>query len=189
MTDDTDAPTDTNASSDPPGKTSIRPLATVSGRDATIAVREVETPKGTRLELESTERDASVRLDAVALESLTWQDRDTYRSFLHDVDTTARDGDPADVVATSDPADVVATSDPDDGPGGTTEDPTTTRLVEVTNEFAHVVVSEVETGDGDRLELTAPKMDFTVYLNATALAGVAHQSQETFTELLRRRVE
>lgn len=168
----------------PVGKTTVRPLAELREADATVAVREVETPKGTRLELESVDRGERIRLDAVALESLTWQDRETYERFL-DPDAGGDSGE-RDAESDAEAGDdrypnLVATDRIDDA--------STTRLVDITNEFAHVVVREVATPDRTLVELTAPKMDFTVYLNALALDGVVRQSTATFTELLRRRVE
>jgi len=150
-------------------KTSVRPLVELPGDGATVAVREVETPKGERLELESVGTGETGRLDAVALETLTWQDRETFETFVSE----RPDGDPDAVVATA------------AVPG----DASTTGLVEITNEFGHVVVREVTGADEPLLELAAPKMDFAVVVNAVALDGVVGQPPETFTELLRRRVE
>jgi hypothetical protein len=49
---------------------------------ALVRVRKVETGNGMRLEIESPRLGSRVRLDAVALESLTWQPSDTYSRFL-----------------------------------------------------------------------------------------------------------
>jgi hypothetical protein len=151
-------------------KTRVRPLAELRGDGTTVAVREVETPKGERLELESVATGETIRLDAVALETLTWQERDAFENFVAE----GLDG--------SDPGAVVATTEV---PG----EASTTRLVEITNEFGHVVVREVTGATEPLLELAAPKMGFAVVVNAVALGGVVGQPPETFTELLRRRVE
>lgn len=48
------------------------PILIVSNEFATVTVRKVRTRNGERLEIRSGER--SVRLDAIALEALTWSD-------------------------------------------------------------------------------------------------------------------
>lgn len=49
---------------------------------ATVRVRTVETRNGTRLEISSQRLGYSIQLDAIALESLTWQPMETFSRFL-----------------------------------------------------------------------------------------------------------
>ena len=49
---------------------------------ALVRVRKVSTGNGMRLEIESPRLGRSVRLDALALESLTWQSSETFSRFL-----------------------------------------------------------------------------------------------------------
>lgn len=148
-------------------KTAVRSLATIEGDDAEVTVRIVETPKGERLELESVAGD-SIRLDAVALECLAWQDRSRFASFFG-----AAEGDPADHGSlVAHPHDQLTRRD----------------LTSITNEFAHVDVRAIP-GSPDLLELGAPKAGVTVCLTAPALAKVAAQRPEAITELVRQRVE
>jgi hypothetical protein len=49
---------------------------------ALVRVRKVETRNGMRLEIESPRLGRSIRLDALALESLTWQPAETFSHFL-----------------------------------------------------------------------------------------------------------
>jgi hypothetical protein len=49
---------------------------------ASVRVRKVNTRNGMRLEIESPRLGSRVRLDALALESLTWQSPDTFSRFL-----------------------------------------------------------------------------------------------------------
>ena len=49
---------------------------------ALVRVRRIETRYGMRLEIESPRLGSRVRLDALALESLTWQPPDTFSRFL-----------------------------------------------------------------------------------------------------------
>lgn len=50
----------------------VEQLASVSDADVEVRIVRVRTGNGTRIRLES--GDASIALDAIALESLTWQD-------------------------------------------------------------------------------------------------------------------
>ena len=49
---------------------------------ALVAVRKVWTRNGARLEIRSPRLGYSIALDALALESLTWQTMDTFSKFL-----------------------------------------------------------------------------------------------------------
>jgi len=148
-------------------KTDVRPLGSLGREGAAVTLRYVDTPKGERLELESPGRD-SIRLDALALECLAWQDRERFEAVFGALDGDARDASPV--------------VDPDD-PGSGSE------LASITNEFAHVEVRKVTAADGERLELVAPKAGAAVTLTAGALERVAAQSQSTITDMVRRRVE
>lgn len=54
----------------------------LSNEYATVRVRRVHTRNGVRLELTSVKLGTSIRLDPLALESLTWQTSDTFSRFL-----------------------------------------------------------------------------------------------------------
>ncbi len=56
----------------------------IADEHGAVRVRKVKTRNGERLELHSLEHGRSVRLDALALESLTWQTMDTFSAFLRD---------------------------------------------------------------------------------------------------------
>jgi hypothetical protein len=49
---------------------------------ATVRVRKVETRNGARLEIASQRLGYSIQLDAIALESLTWQPMETFSRLL-----------------------------------------------------------------------------------------------------------
>ncbi len=48
------------------------PVIVVSNEFATVTVRKVRTRNGERLEIRSAAQNRSVKLDAIALEALTW---------------------------------------------------------------------------------------------------------------------
>lgn len=58
------------------------PVIKVTNEFATVTVKKVRTRNGTRLEISSPRLGCSIQLDALALESLTWQPMDTFSRFL-----------------------------------------------------------------------------------------------------------
>ncbi len=54
----------------------------VGNEFAVVSVRKVFTRNGERLEIVSPRLGFTIRLDALALESLTWQPMDTFTRFL-----------------------------------------------------------------------------------------------------------
>lgn len=144
----------------------VRTLTTIRGADTAVVVRAVETPKGERLELEAPAAGDRIRLDAVALETLTWQDDASFTRLL---------------VGREEPPSTIGTSY--EGPS------TATALTAITNEFGHVNVRELDTPDGPRLELDAQNMAHAAQLTPAALAAIAAESTATFTELIREKIE
>jgi hypothetical protein len=58
------------------------PPITISNEFADVRIRKVWTRNGERLEIAALRRGFRIRLDAVELESLTWQPPDTFSGFL-----------------------------------------------------------------------------------------------------------
>lgn len=54
----------------------------------------------------------------------------------------------------------------------------------IANEFAHVTVRKVDTPEGELIELSAPKRERSVRLDAATLWALAGESSETFSALL-----
>jgi hypothetical protein len=151
------------------GLTDVTLLTHVSDGTSEVAVRRVDTPKGTRLELEAIDTGHRLRLDAVTLECLTWQDKETFLSFVDRNDSQDSAG----------RVDVQRDSSGDN----------ISNLTSVTNEFGHVDVGVYEDATSRWLQITAPKLGFTTRLNAAALESVVWQDRKTFTELIRNRLE
>jgi hypothetical protein len=55
---------------------------------------------------------------------------------------------------------------------------------EIANEFAHVIVSKVQTRNGERLSIRAPKLNREIVLCPLESESLTWQSDETFTEFL-----
>ncbi|WP_256301537.1 hypothetical protein [Haloarchaeobius salinus] len=147
----------------------VTPLTRVATQGTAVVVRRVTTPKGARLELDASRVDERIRLDAVTLECLAWQDRSTFLSFLDQQEQSR----PAD--------ELLVQREPGDN--------LTEELTRITNEFGHVEIQVPDTDTPTWVELVAPKLGYTTRLNAVALESIASQDQSTFTELLRQRLE
>lgn len=56
----------------------------IANEFAEVLVRRVRTRNGVRLEVSSPRMGTRIRLDALELESLTWQDPEVFSEFLED---------------------------------------------------------------------------------------------------------
>ncbi|MGG1599355.1 hypothetical protein [Paenibacillus naphthalenovorans] len=54
----------------------------------------------------------------------------------------------------------------------------------VGNEFTQVIVKKVYTRNGERLEITSPKLNHSIQLDPLALESLTWQEPEVFTEFL-----
>jgi hypothetical protein len=130
-----------------------------------VRVEKRYTRKGERLHVRSQTGD-SISLDALLLESVSWQGHDGPLAGMIDTDVDAG----VDDLTSAD------RPDPQDDVGAP---------ITVTNEFAEVRIRKVATSLGDRLQIAAPKMDFDVLLHASSLAQLAAlDTDETLTQLL-----
>lgn len=122
-------------------------------RGRSVAVAKVETRNGERVEVAA--GDATNRLDALALESLTWQDDDAF------ADLTGRAHEPA--------------------PGTDGDAVSRTTLG---NEYAVVHLRLFETEAGRRLELASPKLGYSCRLDAGEVSALARTPTSFFSGLL-----
>jgi hypothetical protein len=58
------------------------PVLEVANEFSTVRVQRVKTRNGMRLRISSPKLDRAIDLDALALESLTWQSMETFSRFL-----------------------------------------------------------------------------------------------------------
>lgn len=131
----------------------------INNGGATALVRKVRRKNGARLEVFSPELDQRVYLDALLLESISWQTPETFAESLEGLSETAR----------TTPEDRIDSED---------------EYVEIGNEFATALVRKVRAGDGARLEIFSPKLDYRVYLDPSLLEGLARQTPDTLSKLL-----
>lgn len=57
-------------------------------------------------------------------------------------------------------------------------------LLDIANEFAHVQVRKVWTRNGERLEISAPRLDYKIRLDPLELESLTWQTTETFSKFL-----
>lgn len=126
-------------------------------RDAegTVTVRKLVS-KGERLEIDRGE--TSVKLDALLLEGLTWQDDGAAVDALLDAETAIA-ADP--VGFTPGQSDDTAAFDPGED------------AIKISNEYANVFAREVSTDAGDALKLTTPGRSTSVTLGPQSLRALA----------------
>jgi hypothetical protein len=127
--------------------------------EGSIAVRKIRTRKGVRIELDPDDDDR-MRIDALALESLSWQDEGVFSELL---------GQPH-VIA---PFEAYSESDLDEG-----------ATLTVSNEYATVRVHEIASPDGDRLRIEAPMKGSSLIADPDGLRGLVRQDPSIFSEFL-----
>jgi hypothetical protein len=134
----------------------------IADDDGTVVVEKVFTRTGERLEIAAPRLDRSIRLDAIAIESLTWQDPEAMAERAASVPDGLNEAAAADAAS-----------------GPERED-----AITVSNEFAMARVEKEQGDDGDYLAATAPKLGYDARLGVRELEWVASQDHETFTEFL-----
>lgn len=125
-----------------------------------VLVRKVNTRKGERLEIASPRLGASSRLDAVALESITWQKSNVFDELLSVPNI------PEDDEETPPPIQEV-----DDE-------------LRIANEFAEVFVSKASLDDGDELELQSRRLHYSIRLDVSDLEILSCQDSKLYSEFL-----
>lgn len=123
--------------------------------DGTVTVRKLVS-KGERLEID---RGAtSVKLDALLLEGLTWQEDGAAVDALLDAETAVAADPVGFAPGQTDSADAFESSERD---------------ISVSNEYANVLIREVSTDGGDALEVTTPGRGTSVTLGCQSLRALA----------------
>lgn len=138
---------------------------TIRGGGRRVDVARIRTPKGMRLEIRSPHWDRRVRLDALALESVSWQDEATFPLGVDAPDVSLGDDDPFASV----PPDELEREE----------------SVQIANEFAQVYATRIRTGRTEGLELESRKLGFDVRLDVPALESIAFQDPDYFSAFLR----
>ena len=134
-------------------------LTELTTDSCTIELNRVETPKGERLEIKTPV--SSIRLDAVALEILTWQDNVTIAAL-----------------PSAGTEQMTSTSD-------TSEKDERTKLTVISNEFGFVVVYKTQMETTACIDLEAEKQDESIRLHPSELKTLAQQEQKLFTKWVR----
>lgn len=131
----------------------------VSTADRTATVRKLKTRKGERLEIEAPSEGTSLRVDALGLESLAWQEIDTVSRHLSDGDEMYRLDEASD-------------------------DVTCDTEFELMNEYAHVQIRRLRSPESAVLQIRAPKKRERIQIDANGLAGLSRQDHTIFSKFL-----
>lgn len=130
------------------------PSTTVEAEGGEFVVSKVLSQKGEKLEVKDVVNDAKLRLDALALESLSWQPSSSSLARVLDLPTAA--------VAAPDAA------------TATDED----ECISVSNEYAICTVRKLVTDDEEYLEIASESGDSSSVFTGAALAALASFSNE-----------
>ena len=138
-----------------------------------VSYRKIFTPAGERLEIEGPNVGFRIRLDAMALETLAWQDHEKFQQFVEEAGdrTPGSLDDRLEAMREASPVESLADAD-------------RSEPIKVTNEFAEAHVRHGRGPEGDLVEITAPKLGYRIVLTPTELESVTWQEPETFTEFL-----
>lgn len=120
--------------------------------ERTVSLQKRQTPNGERLTIRGA--TGEIRLDALALESLTWQEA----AFFEDL--------------TTDPhTDVENATDSSDE-------------LQIGNEYAVVRLRALETSVGPRVAIESVKMEYNCYLSPVELDALTRKRMNFFSKLL-----
>lgn len=141
----------------PSSKTCIK----ISNDKESVYSKKVHTRLGERLEISNPESGSKIRLDPLELESLTWQTPESFESFIEDIQS-------------------------ENGNGFVIENSPEKRReeMEISNEFAQVFVTKIQTSDRDGLEIKSKKLDFEICLTLRALNAITSTDHNQFSNLL-----
>lgn len=128
----------------------------ISSDTHTVTVRHLKTPKGERLEIRSA--DDVLRVDALGLESLSWQGQEVLADLR---DNEVKESQPTSDSGTHDVCEFT-----------------------LSNEYADVRVRSDHSPTGDELIVEAPKKHYQLHLDARALAGLATEDTSIFSKFL-----
>lgn len=141
--------------------------------DLSVSLTKIFTPNGQRLEIAAPAIDQQIRIDAVEVEAISWQERETILAFLQEGENHGMRN------VESKIQEIQETLD-----GGNLEVHGATEPIEITNEYAEGHVRKLETNAGEYAEIAAPKLDYRIRITPAELASITWQTQETFTSLL-----
>lgn len=134
----------------------------------TVTLRKMYTPNGNRLKIDSTENKHAISLDAVQLESLTWQKRDELLR-LHERSTSSGCTE-----------DIRTFWENTEG----AEPESREHVAKITNEYAEAYINSVFIGDRECCEIVSPKIGYGRRLTPEEFLSVAERGPEIFNRFL-----
>lgn len=129
------------------------PTITLRADDQEVSLTREPTPAGERLRVDSA--DDTTRLDALALESLTWQDDEFFTELTGATHTAG--------------ANAVRTDE----------------TLQIGNEYTVVQLAVLDTDAGPRLEIDSPKLGYSCRLSVAEIVAISREEMTLFSDLLR----
>ncbi|MDS0477326.1 hypothetical protein [Natrinema sp. 1APR25-10V2] len=120
--------------------------------ERTVRIQKLWTPTGERLLVNGSSDE--IRLDALALESLTWQDDSFFSKLTNEPHAVGED--------------VAAVSD----------------KLDLSNEYTVIRVEKTETTAGSRVTVESPKLGYSCQLSPAELDVITQKQIEFFSKLL-----
>jgi len=144
----------------PSPQTSIK----ISNDNENVSLRKVHTRLGERLELSNPENGSLIRLDPLELESLTWQTSESFESVIEY----------AEDIQSENSSEFVVKTNPEKR----------LKEIEISNEFAQVFVTKIQTSEYNGLEIKTKKLGFEICLTPQALNAITSTDHDHFSSLL-----
>lgn len=133
-----------------------------------IILRKIYTPNGNRIEISSGENKEITTLDAMQLESLTWQEREKL-SQLHEQNASVKEANRIRKFWNN-----IENSEPKKREN----------ITKITNEYAEVYINTVLIGGKECCEIVSPKVGYGARLTPEELLSVAECGYQIYNQFL-----
>lgn len=139
----------------------------ITGKNTSVIIREVRTPKGERLAIYSPDLRTEIFLDALNLESVTWQGAQTFAELAKEAAPKLSEQDVKDsVYPVNKPSSEIEAS------------------MKIGNEYTRVSVSVMRSESGDSVVLTSENLGYITRLGAAALEALTTSTPELYDRFL-----
>jgi hypothetical protein len=139
------------------------PAVQIADSEGAVTVQKRFTRMGERLEVRAGS-DSSIRMDAIMLESVAWQDPEDLAEKAAAIEPSLESQ------FSADRDDAGEQRDGLDGP------------ITISSEYARAAIDVAD--DGSSIEITAPKLGYDIEIGPAELAWLATQTHERFSEWL-----
>lgn len=139
----------------------------VTGKNSSVILRKVQTPKGERLAISSPNLGNVIFLDALNLESVTWQGAETFAALAEEADPKLSEQEVRNSIYS---ANMPSTENE--------------ASLKIANEYTLVSVSVNRSESGDSVLFTSENLGYTIRLGAPALEALTTSTPDVFDRFL-----